>query len=311
VITSTGKVTDDFYVIGNSSVPVYLLDGEQPVLFDAGFTACAQLYENHIKEILGTRSPAYLLLTHSHFDHVGSARYLKSIWPGMKIAGSRGVKETLAKPHALQLIAQLNQQAAQMIHAWGFDAAYPGTFEPFDLDLVLSTDQELNLGGNRTVKVMDAPGHTWDFLSYWLPKEKILVASEAVGCDDGSGYIMTEFLVDYDTYIRSLRKLSKLDVRVLCPGHHIVLTGPDAKNYMRRSLDQAAEYVAMVERFLKEEGGNIDDTVAKVKSVEWEPKSTPKQPEPAYMLNTRVRVTHIRDRLQKRQRHGLEPANRS
>lgn len=301
-ITSTGKVTDDFYVVGNPSVPVYLLDGEKPVLFDAGFTALAYRYEKHIKEILGDRSPAYLLLTHSHFDHIGSAHHFKSVWPSMKIAGSQRIKEVLGKPRALQLISRLNKEAAQLIRSWEWDSLYEGPFEPFDLDLVLFPEQRLDLGCSRLVEIVDAPGHTWGFMSYWLPKERILVASEAVGCDDGSGYIMTEFLVDYDTYIRSLRRLSKLDVEVLCPGHQVVVTGPDAKNYMRRSLDQAADYVAMVERFLKEEGGDIERTVARVKSVEWEPRTTPKQPEPAYVLNTKARVSHIRDRMEKRER---------
>jgi hypothetical protein len=79
----------------------------------------------------------------------------------------------------------------------------------------------------------------------------VLVASETVGCDNGTGYIMPEFLVDFELSIGSLRELSKLDIQILCPGHRIVITGPDAKSYLRRSLEQAAAYVAMLERLLR------------------------------------------------------------
>ncbi|MBW2342816.1 MAG: hypothetical protein JRF53_02160 [Deltaproteobacteria bacterium] len=43
--------------------------------------------------------------------------------------------------------------------------------------------------------------YTWDFMSYRVPEKRILAASEAMGCDDGSGCIFTEFPVDYDTYL--------------------------------------------------------------------------------------------------------------
>jgi len=72
IITKIGKICDGFYVIGLPDIPVYLLDGPVPVIFDAGCTALAHLYEIGIKEILGNRKPAFLFLTHSHFDHVGA-----------------------------------------------------------------------------------------------------------------------------------------------------------------------------------------------------------------------------------------------
>ena len=80
-IQQTGKITDDFYVVGNAHVPVYLLDGPKPVLFDAGFTALSNSYEQDIKKILKKRAPAYLFLTHSHFDHIGAASHFIALWP--------------------------------------------------------------------------------------------------------------------------------------------------------------------------------------------------------------------------------------
>jgi glyoxylase-like metal-dependent hydrolase (beta-lactamase superfamily II) len=176
---------------------------------------------------------------------------------------------------------------------------YDRPFEPFDLDLVLSHDQAIELDPDCHVKAIHTPGHTWDFLSYWVPEKKILVASEAIGCDDGSGYISTEFLVDYDVYRNSLERLVLLDAQILCQGHKLVLTGLDAQEHLRRSFEQAADYVTMVERLLSVEQGDIDRTVAQVKAVEWDPKPWPKQLESAYELNTRARVSTIWERMQR------------
>jgi glyoxylase-like metal-dependent hydrolase (beta-lactamase superfamily II) len=303
-IEQTGKIEEDFYVIGNAGVPVYLLDGAMPVLFDAGVTVMAGCYADDLQRILGLRMPAYLFLTHSHFDHIGSASYLKSLYPRMKVAGSAHIGEVLENPRAVRVITELNREAARYAHASPDSTIYDGDFEPFTLDVVLESGDAIDLSDGGHVEAISAPGHTWDFMSYWIPEKRILVGSEAVGCDDGTGYIYTEFLVDYDVYRRSLERLARLDMRVLCPGHKMVLTGPDAREYLRRSEEQASGYLAMVEEFLMAEHGDIERAIARVKAVEWDPKPFPKQVKPAYLLNTQARVQKIWERMQSRGNAG-------
>jgi glyoxylase-like metal-dependent hydrolase (beta-lactamase superfamily II) len=90
------------------------------------------------------------------------------------------------------LIRRLNREVAGTLRSWGRDALYESPFDTFDLDIILTPGQVVQLGSARTVKALHTPGHTKDFVSYWLSEESILVASEAVGCDDGHGYIMTD-----------------------------------------------------------------------------------------------------------------------
>jgi glyoxylase-like metal-dependent hydrolase (beta-lactamase superfamily II) len=297
-IEHAGKISDDFYVMGHPAMPVYLLNGPAPVLFDAGLTSLCRLYEEDIVKVLGNRSPAYLFLTHSHFDHIGAAAYLKTVYPKMRIAGSVRTQEILGRPKAIHLIRSLNQEAAQLMESLNRASIYKGPFEPFDIDLIIKRDRTIELDPDCHVEVIKTPGHTWDFISYWVPEKKILVASEAVGCDDGAGYIYTEFLVDYDSYLTSLKRLARLDAKVLCQGHRLVFTGTDAEEHVSRSIEQAANYLVMVEEFLQKEQGDIDRTVACVKAKEWDSKAWPKQIESAYVLNTRARVINIRDRMQ-------------
>lgn len=298
-IDRTGEIAESFYVVGSYQVPVYLLDGPVPVLFDAGFSALTPLYVHDIKAILGSRTPAFLFLTHAHFDHVGAAGHFKRIWPEMRIAGSAKTREILSSPGAVRLIKSLNREGARALSLWGINPGHEASFEPFELDLVLNHGKTLEQGPDCHVEVVHSPGHTWDFLSYWVPEKKILIASEAVGCDDGTGHIVSEFLVDYDVYIRSMKNLAGLDPQILCPGHRVVLTGLDVKDYLSRSLEEATLYVKMVEEFLDAEQGNIEKVARRVKALEWDTNPLPKQPEPAYMINTRVRVKHILERMKR------------
>jgi glyoxylase-like metal-dependent hydrolase (beta-lactamase superfamily II) len=136
-INCTGKIAKRFYVLGHSAVPIYLLDGPSPLLFDAGFTGLLHLYEKEIKNVLGERSPAFLFLTHSHWDHVGSGAYLKEIWPDMKIAGSIESSKILSRSGAIEQIKALNQSALEVLRCWGVSKIHEGQFKPFSLDVVL------------------------------------------------------------------------------------------------------------------------------------------------------------------------------
>jgi len=294
-ITWTGKIIDGFYALGHASVPMYLLDGPAPALFDAGFTGLAQVYEQEIRGVLGPRLPAYLFLTHTHWDHVGSAAYLKTVWPQMQVMGSARASDILTKKKAIKKIKALNQEAVDVLRNWGVKQVYEGRFEPFNFDQILKPKQSIELGKGLSVQAIPAPGHTWDFLTYWVPEKRILIASEAVACDD-----IPEFLVDYDVYQGSLKALSQLDVEVLCTGHQLIFTGLDAKKHIQWSLNQAADYVAMVERLLREEGGEVERVVARIKAKKWDPKPLPKQPERAYVMNTETRVSIILERMKKR-----------
>ena len=291
LITRTGEIARNFYSVGHPSVPVYLLDGDDPVLFDAGFSGLAFVYEKGIRDILGSRSPAYLLLTHSHWDHIGSAAHFKKLWPHMKIAGSSRIRDVLEHPAAIKRITSLSEDSLETLRSWEVTDINKAPFQSFRLDMTLAPGRPVKLTGGTEIHPLSTTGHTWDSYSYWIPSRRILIAGEAVICDG-----ICEFLVDFDQYLRSLRELSKLDVDILCTGHHMVVTGKQAREYIVDSMTQTGEYLRLVERVAEEESGNLGKIVERIKAIEWDNRPSPKQPERAYVMNTRIRVKNILER---------------
>ncbi len=297
-ITRTGKITTDFYNLGHPVAPVFMLDGEKPALFDAGVTTLSSLYKNEINQLLGNRSPSFLFITHAHWDHVGSAGHFKERWPEMVIHGSEEAQKILNNERAVQFISKFNEKTEAYVKPLGVMNINKESFKPFYFDQTLSAYDKIKMGETCHVQAIPTPGHTRDFMSYYIPERKILIASEAAGTDFGNGVIGNEFLIDSDTYRRSLNILVKLDIQVLCLGHKLVLTGRDAKDHINRSLEDSEKYVSMLEEVLLVVNGDIERAVARVKEAEWASAPSPKQPEYAYMVNTRTRLEKIWERLQ-------------
>ncbi len=298
IIKETRKINEEFYLTGTPIAPVYLLDGPAPVLFDAGITPYAYHYERDIKAILGDRKPAYLFLTHSHFDHIGSASHFRRVWPDLKIAGSVRCGEILLKQKAVELITNLNLEGLKSLKKMGRRDLNESPFEPFGLDILVEPGEASELPCR--IKAVPTPGHTWDLMSYWAPDKKILVASEAVAGYQNEGPLQVEFLVDFDKYLESLTVIENLDAKILCPGHHVVFTDRDVVLHIQASFKAANEYLAMTEKYLDQEKGNIDRTVSRIKARQWDKIPWPKQPESPYLLNTRQRVKTIWERMNRR-----------
>ena len=290
----TGEIGYGLYWVGEAGIPVFVLDGDRPALFDAGFACMGNIYADEIEKVLVGRSPAYLFLTHVHFDHCGAVSVLKKRFPSLEIIGSERARKIIGRPNALDLIRQLNLAAAEMIEE-RVDLSRPsGEFEPFEIHRTVGEGDVIDISSDLTVQVLETPGHTRDCLSYYIPGLRALISSEAAGIADQTGYIFSEGLVDYGQYVRSLERLARLDVDMLCPGHNFVYTGVDAGNYLRDSLAQSIRFREIVERMLSEENENAERVKARLKRLEYDGKPAPKQPEPAYLLNLDARVNAVR-----------------
>lgn len=293
IFNQTGEVQDGFFVIGSPHVPLYVLKSEKPVIFEGGVSLLGELYRRELVALLGRVQPWMILLTHVHFDHCGAVSHLKKAFPGMKVAASPESAAILKRPNAVRLIRALSENAWESV--MGIDEALllQDAFEPFDVDRVVREGDRIEIHGGLTVRVLSTPGHTRDFLSYYIPEKKILVASEAGGCAVNKGYISVDCLTDFDIYVNSLRRLASLDAEILCQGHRYVYTDRDVQAFFERSIRSTLEFKEMVEECWHQESHDLKRVIARIKALEYDPLPRPKQPELAYLANLEARVKSI------------------
>lgn len=159
VATPQGKVPRFVYI--------YLIYGEKICLIDSGVASSEALIFDYIRKT--GKSPediSLLVLTHSHPDHIGAARAIKST-SGCKVAA-----------HAAERawIEDVDTQAKER-PVPGFFSLVGGSVQ---VDRVLQDGDALDLGKGLTLKVIHTPGHSKGSISLWLKEEKALFSADAV-----------------------------------------------------------------------------------------------------------------------------------
>jgi glyoxylase-like metal-dependent hydrolase (beta-lactamase superfamily II) len=300
IFNNTGDFAKNFYMLGHPCAPVYLLDNETtPALFDSGFSIMGNRYIEETKKILKNRQPAFLFLTHAHFDHCGAAGLLQQAFPGMKIVASPLAKSILDKPKALDLIRKLSAEALPLANGLGLSGNKLPDFCPFSVDITVSEGDTVSLGPDLSVRILETPGHTRDSLSFFIPEHGVLLSGEALGIPDATGYIISECPSNYDQYAGSLQKLKALNPEVVCLGHYKVFTGPDAGDYISESLAHCIQFKELVKTFLQEEKGDTGRVMQRFKKLEYEGKREDAHPEAAYFINLTARIKTVLDSYKK------------
>ncbi len=289
---STGKISDEFYALGNPALPAYLLMGKTPVLFDSGMTFMGPFYLRELKNYLGDINRlAYNLLTHSHFDHSGGAPFLKRNIPGLKVAASKLAAEIYNRPNAIQLIQSLSKDLEERFRSQLGESDV--TFRGLDVDLILEDGDVIDLEDGTKIQVIATPGHTRDAVSYYIPRLKALVCGESVGIFDRNLNVRPVFLSSYDDYVTSLKKLQGLEVEWLMMGHLHVLTEGDARGIVARAIEATQAFKERIEKELGFFKGDPEAVVKKIFQEDYVERKLIPQEERPFFINLVAQVKAV------------------
>lgn len=289
------EIVKGLYRLGGVRQPAFLVMGKDRIIqIDAGPTFMGSAYIDDIRELLGEgRGPELLFFTHWHFDHVGSAPYLLRHFPEMRLGGSGKLIKLFEQERVRETVARLNQGLVKK-----YDKEKDFVFQDFDytalkVDLVLKDADVIDLGGGDSIEVIATPGHTWDSLSFFLPHSKTIITGEAVGIIPGDDlWVSPQFLSSYDDYICSIQRIREKKPKVIVMGHHYVVKEL-AEKFFDASISDCKAFRKMIEQYLKEEQMDQEKVIQRIKDEEYLTLRKGKQPEEAFLLNTRAQVKLI------------------
>ncbi|MDI6916776.1 MAG: MBL fold metallo-hydrolase [Thermoplasmatales archaeon] len=178
---------------------VYLIRCGKPIVVDTGTgqgVYFKKMVEN-IEKLCSLKSIKTIVLTHMHFDHTGGAGKLQKL---------TGAKVLIHRDDAGHL--RIGDNVATGARMFG------GSIEPLN---VSNIDNAVD-GGDTALKVIHTPGHSPGSISLYEEKSKSLFSGDTVFADGSTGR-WDLIGGNYNQLVESVRKLSKLDVKNLYPGH--------------------------------------------------------------------------------------------
>jgi len=264
---TVSKVSDRVFMIDTlalgrpGSVAAYVLKGSKTALVDCGYATSANTVLEGLLELGVPPSEVdYVIPTHVHLDHAGSAGEIIKQMPRAKlIAQERGV------PHLVDP-ARLIQSATSVFGEEAIDAF--GRPVGIDRERITGVGEELHLDlGGLSITAIHTPGHAPHQISLFVEEEKTLVAADAVG-------IIYPFLpivvpttpppsLNPSELGRSTERLAQFDARTLLAPHFGVRS--DVVHVLEATKEKTNEWVARV-RAMKASGSTLDDVAFALKT---------------------------------------------
>ena len=217
-------------------------------MVEAGLSVMAPQVVDQLERLeVAPASLKYLVVTHTHADHVMGAPLIKESFPQIKIAGVSEAVDLLSKQKIFNFFKQEDAYTSNRL--LDFKVVEPNTPRPtplpFAFEKIVSPGDVLDPGG-VSLHILDAPGHCRGGIVLWEPRERMLFCSDSLGFHLPPEKFVSNFYVDYDDYRRTFETLCALKPKWICPGHCGAYGGEDAVHFLagaRRELDWITDYV--------------------------------------------------------------------
>lgn len=264
-----------------------LLSGQDAVLIDTGYAFSAEKMAAQLKQVLGGRSLSRILLTHSHYDHVGGCRVLKRHFPDAVLTASEAVQKILRKPTAMEVMKRLDASAAQENGMHEFN----GWEDGIDIDHVVQ-DGDRIAWGSESILILSTPGHTRCSTSFYFEQEGLLAAAETVGIAPFFPKVSPAFITGYRDTLDSIAKCAALAPKSILLSHSPLIAGADAGRFWDYAK-QAAEDVFHFVRQGHEQGLPAEEIIEQYRARWYPALFADVQPEIAFMMNAEAMVPRL------------------
>jgi len=240
-IKEPGTVTESIEFLGRPELCSYLVKGDTYALLGG---AMAHVVPDVLTQLdsleIDLERIKYLVILHSHYDHLGMAPYLAKQWPWLKVGISEVGAHILKNQKALKVIQGYNNSMLQTTN--NLDQIEPLNLvkEGFPIHFIVKDGMELDLGNRGKLQVIDAPGHSVCSIAIYFPREYTLFPSDSMG-------LLTEKKIlpmgssNYDSFQHSIDKLSNLGAEIVCLEHFGALTPPEGIEFCERVKKQAKD----------------------------------------------------------------------
>ncbi|WP_130859192.1 MBL fold metallo-hydrolase [Gracilibacillus phocaeensis] len=218
---------------------------EDWVLIDTGLKKYRDRILHACKERYGEKPPLAILLTHGHFDHIGSAKALAKYWNVPIFMHEKELPYATGKAAYMPCDPTVGGGVSLM------SVFFPTKPEHLG-DLVTALPSDGTIPCLPEWRYIETPGHTAGHISFFREKDKLLVAGDAVATEKSESSLSiffpfqrlhgppAYFTEDWYLAEESVKRLAALQPDTIIAGHGLPMQG----EFMKEELQQLADHFA-------------------------------------------------------------------
>ncbi|MDD2586958.1 MAG: MBL fold metallo-hydrolase [Syntrophomonadaceae bacterium] len=238
------KLTDNVLLLGNGNFNYYIVGKKESILIECGTSAGVSIFANEWSQLKEKPEIKYILVMHSHFDHVCGIPMLKKLFPEAQVIASQVAQKILLLDKVKVALGKADEF---IINTYAKEGLLPTRPDKIDInnlkvDLAVKEGDSLKSGDGLKIDVFEAPGHSPCSIAAYLSSDKVMFISDAAGYMTPDGLMSPVFFQDYDLYLQTIKRLSQFPTEVLGVGHgNVPLGANQVKDFYSQGLQAAEE----------------------------------------------------------------------
>lgn len=272
---------------GAGGEAILIIGSEKVAMHDLGMACFSDKLISNIHEVLDPmgRTLDYILMSHTHYDHIGALPYVIKEFPDVVVCGSIIADKVFKSETAIGVMEKLGKEAKELYGVKDVEITARGN----RLDVALSEGDTIDLG-DMIVTAYEAKGHTDCSMAYVVEKKdgtKILFTNESVGSFERPGSISSSPLKSFEDSYETAEKLKSLNCDYLVLMHYGMADPKTKETYFDDYIATAKEEQAFIKDLISK-GLTDEEIFAEHKKKYWTDERDVNQPYGAYKTNTEV-----------------------
>lgn len=257
---------------GAGSSNVTIISRDALVMIDSGVTkggAFEELCTKISDDGLNIADIEFLLITHSHWDHINAAGSLISR-SGAKIAASdEEISFILNNKKNFDAFLSDFGDFKKEVFPYPLPLAYFliwlawGRQPRVEVDIDLSGQKAIDFGGK--IETIPLPGHTSGHMGYFIRDVGVLVLGDLIDFENSQGMDLNNPRSDYESALRSLETAIALEPEIIIPGHGDFTKGKKGvREVLEKALYGGREYPKLIKDVLEKRPKRIKEITYRV-----------------------------------------------
>ncbi len=277
---------------GSGGESLLVFGSEKTALYDCGMAYChAQLIENISKALKerGRDGLDIVLLSHTHYDHVGALPYVIEKWPDVTVFAAAKAKSVFESKGAKATMKRLGEAARDEFSTFTDSISV----ENLRVDRIVKDGDQISIG-QEYFAVLETPGHTSCSMTYVLEPAGIMFTSESTGVLRDAESVEISALKSHQDTIDSANKCKAYHAKqIICP-HFGIIPKDFVDSYFDLYLQSAEEEKAFILSYARQ-GYSNEDILEEYEKKFWTAERSKSQPKAAFEENARPMIRHLVD----------------